>query len=162
MSARTRNPQHRGVARRKSAALATASVVATIAAAPVTAHADPNGEFKFQTPSGNIACYLGPAAAGGTDGQVGCEIGEHTYIAPPRPSTCHLGWGDRFVLTQGNAPALSCHGDTLRTGNLKSLDYGETAFSGSIRCPVEPTGITCTDTTTGHFFRISRESYELH
>jgi hypothetical protein len=122
----------------------------------------PNGDFKFQSPSGNIACYLGPAATGGTDGSVGCEIGEHTYIAPPRPSTCHLGWGDRFELAQGKAPALSCHGDTLRTGNLKTLDYGETAFSGAIRCPVEPAGVTCTDTTTGHFFRISTESYELH
>jgi hypothetical protein len=70
------------------------------------------------------------------------------YVAPPAPSTCHLGWGDRFLLIQGNAPALSCHGDTHRSGNLKTLDYGETAFSGAIRCPVEPTGITCTDATT--------------
>jgi hypothetical protein len=41
------------------------------------------------------------------------------------------------------------------------LDYGETAFSGAIRCAIEPAGITCTDTSTNHFFRLSRESYEL-
>jgi hypothetical protein len=160
VSARTTRPQHRGTGR--SAALATASVVAAVAAAAATAHADPNGDFKFQTPSGNIACYLGPAATGGTEGSVSCDIAEHTYVAPARPSTCHLGWGDRFELSQGNAPTLSCHGDTLRTGNLKSLDYGETAFTGAIRCLVEPTGITCTDSTTGHLFRVSMESYELH
>jgi len=27
--------------------------------------------------------------------------------------------------------------------------------------PIEPTGMTCTDSGTGHFFRVSRESYQL-
>jgi hypothetical protein len=141
---------------------AASFLVAAALVAPAQAFAEPNGDFTFQTPSGDIACYLGPAAAGGTNGQVGCEIGHHTYAPPPRPSTCHLGWGDRFVLSQGSAPTLACHGDTLRTGNLKTLDYDETAFSGAIRCSIEPAGVTCTDTTTNHFFRVSRESYELH
>jgi Family of unknown function (DUF6636) len=92
---------------------------------------------------------------------VACEIGEHTYSAPPRPPTCHLAWGDRFKLAQGGQPELACHGDTMRSADLKTLDYGETAFSGAIRCAIEPAGITCTDTSTGHFFRLSRESYEL-
>jgi hypothetical protein len=126
---------------------------------PAMARADDT--FTFQTPSGNIACYLGPAQRGGTNGSVGCEIGEHTYSAPPRPSGCQLAWGDRFTLAQGGRPESACHGDTLRSAGLQTLDYGETAFSGAIRCPIEPAGITCTDTSTGHFFRLSRESYEL-
>jgi hypothetical protein len=140
---------------------AAASTMAVVLVAPVQALADPDGNFTFQTPSGDIACYLGPGAAGGTQGQVGCEIGEHTYTAPPRPPTCHLGWGDRIVLSQGNTPVLACHGDTLRAPNLKTLDYDQTAFSGGIRCSIQAAGVTCTDTTTGHFFRISKESYEL-
>jgi len=28
-------------------------------------------------------------------------------------------------------------------------------------CDSEPSGMTCTDSSTGHFFRISRESYQL-
>lgn len=118
-------------------------------------------QFRFQVPSGNIACYLGPAAQGGTDGSVGCEIGAHTYTPPPRPQDCHLDWGDRFYLGQGDPVKVSCHGDTLRTGDLPTLDYGETAFSGAIRCGIETTGVTCTDTSTGHFFHISRDSYRL-
>jgi hypothetical protein len=141
---------------------AASLVAAAILVATARAVADPNGDFRFQTPSGNIACYLGPAAAGGTNGQVGCEIGDHTYAPAPRPSTCHLGWGDRFELSQGSAPTLVCHGDTLRTGNLKTLDYDESVFTGAIRCSIEPAGVTCTDTTTAHYFRASRESYELH
>ncbi|MGH3723752.1 MAG: DUF6636 domain-containing protein [Mycobacterium sp.] len=117
--------------------------------------------FAFQVPSGNIACYLGPGAEGGTDGAVGCEIGDHTYVSSPRPQTCHLAWGDRFYLAQGNPVTVSCHGDTLRTGDLPTLDYGETAFSGAIRCGIEETGVTCTDNSTGHFFRVSRDLYQV-
>jgi hypothetical protein len=143
------------------AAMATAFAAVAAVAQPAIARADANGAFGFQTPSGNIACSLGPAERGGTNGFVGCEIGEHTYSAPPRRPTCPLAWGDRFTLAQGGQPELACHGDTMRSPDLKTLDYGETAFSGAIRCSNEPAGITCTDTSTGHFFRLSRESYEL-
>jgi hypothetical protein len=148
---------------RSYAAIAPATAFATVAALAQSAiaQADTNGTFSFQTPSGNIACYLGPAESGGTNGFVGCEIGEHTYSPPPRPPTCPQAWGDRFTLTQGGRPELACHGDTIRSADLKTLDYGETAFSGAIRCTIEPAGITCTDTSTSHFFRLSRESYEL-
>jgi len=32
---------------------------------------------------------------------------------------------------------------------------------GTIRCDSETSGVTRTDTITGHFFRVSRESYQL-
>jgi hypothetical protein len=32
---------------------------------------------------------------------------------------------------------------------------------GAITCDSEPSGVTCTNSSTGHFFRVSRESYEL-
>ncbi len=31
----------------------------------------------------------------------------------------------------------------------------------SITCDSEPSGMTCTDSGTGHFFRVSRDSYQL-
>ncbi len=142
-----------------AAALVAAATIVTGQSA--IARAGTDGTFRFQTPSGNIACYLGPAERGGTDGFVACEIGDHTYSAPPPPPTCHLAWGGRIKLAQGGQPEFACHGDTMRSADLPTLDYGETAFSGAIRCAIEPAGITCTDTSTGHFFRLSRESYEL-
>ena len=44
---------------------------------------------------------------------------------------------------------------------LPTLDYGQTRCLGPITCDSEPTGMTCTDTSTGHFLRVSRESYQL-
>jgi hypothetical protein len=50
----------------------------------------------------------------------------------------------------GNAPA-----DPART-----LDYGQTHSVGAMTCESEPSGMTCTDTSSGHYFRVSQESYE--
>jgi hypothetical protein len=108
---------------RSDAAIATVAAF-WLAGQSAIAQADTNGTFRFQTPSGNIGCYLGPAERGGTNGFVGCEIGEHTYSAPPRPPTCPQAWGDRFTLAQGGQPELACHGDTMRSADLKTLDYG--------------------------------------
>jgi len=44
---------------------------------------------------------------------------------------------------------------------LKTLDYGRTYSRGAMTCDSELSGVTCTDTGTGHFFRVSRENYEL-
>jgi hypothetical protein len=44
---------------------------------------------------------------------------------------------------------------------ITTLDYGETRSIATITCDVEPWGVTCTDSTTGHFLRLSRGSYEL-
>lgn len=116
--------------------------------------------YQFQTPDGNIACSMGPST---TDGLsfAGCEIGNHTYVAPPTPPNCHLAYGDRFTLVQGSPPVLDCHGDTIRVPGLATLPYGQTRSSGPITCDSEATGVTCTDSSTGHFFRVSPDSYQL-
>lgn len=46
-------------------------------------------------------------------------------------------------------------------GGLQTLAYGQTRSIGAITCSSEPSGVTCTDSGTGHFFRVSRDSYEL-
>ena len=47
------------------------------------------------------------------------------------------------------------------TYGASTLDYGKTYFAGGMSCDSEPAGVTCTDGSTGHFFRVSRESYEV-
>jgi hypothetical protein len=44
---------------------------------------------------------------------------------------------------------------------MPTLDYGQMRSVGAITCASEPSGVKCTDSSTGHFFRLSRESYEL-
>ena len=89
---------------------------------------------------------------------------------PMPPSPCeHSAWGGRFHIVQGSAPVMECHNDTIRPSysspgpnpDVPILDYGHTQSAGSFTCDSEPSGVTCTDNTTGHFFHVSRESYQL-
>ena len=139
------------------ALLATATAAGTIGLA-ATAHADES--YDFLSPSGNIVCFVS-TSFDGTNGAE-CEIRDYTYMAPPKSPGCQLGsWGDRFSLKQGSAPVGHCHGDTNFVPGLPILPYGQTRSAGPITCNSEASGVTCTDRSTGHFFRLSRESYQL-
>ena len=130
---------------------ALAMVVAAIAL-PAAAHADSE---QFQSPTGNIACNIG---AGG----VACDISDHTYQPPP-PPPCgqHFPWGSRFTLDAGKAANIVCHSDSLRVPGEPTLDYGQTKSVGTFTCDSELSGVKCTDSSTGHYFRVSRDSYDL-
>jgi hypothetical protein len=56
---------------------------------------------------------------------------------------------------------VHCHGDTNFVPGLPILPYGQMRSAGPITCNSEASGVTCTDRSTGHFFRLSRESYQL-
>lgn len=129
-----------------------------VIALPATAYACP-APPKFVTPSGNIWCLV-PNGFDGTNGVV-CEIREHTYTAPAKPADCPLNWGDRVSLKPGSAPEVHCHGDTIFDPGMPTLDYGRKRSAGPITCESQPAGVTCTDSGTGHFFRMSRETLEL-
>jgi hypothetical protein len=99
-----------------------------------------------------------------------CQVQHHTYAVPPpdyvavdgSPAVCHLGgWGSQISLHQGNPPHLDCVGGVLVDPAPPTLDYGQTRSLGPITCDSEPSGMTCTDSSTGHFFRVSRDSYQL-
>jgi hypothetical protein len=130
-------------------------LAATVAPSAI-AHAD--GAFRL--PSGNIACTI--TSAGRDKEMVICEIAEHSYLNPPRPPDCHLGgWGNRIAMEQGGTPVWRCHGDALLADGLPMLPYGQTAAGGPITCISGIDGVTCADSSTTHFFRVSRESYQL-
>ena len=71
--------------------------------------------------------------------------------------------GDALTLYKSRArqafSATSGSPTTQTSGQI--LNYGETLANGTITCKSEPAGMTCTDVSTGHFFRIARESYQL-
>jgi hypothetical protein len=133
------------------------AVLSAFLPAPFTARAA-DSYYSFQSPSGNIDCGMGFL---NDNGFVTCEIGNHLWVAPPRPPSCEGGWGDRIGMDQGSPPALNCHTDTLRGTTEPTLAYGSTYTVGEMSCDSELSGVTCTDASTRHSFRISRDSYQL-
>jgi hypothetical protein len=140
---------------------AQAAVALAVVAGAPAAHADTDYQF-FQSPSGNIACLLGTVSENGVlRATAGCQVGEHTFAAPPRPGACAGGWGDSVVVTQGRPASMQCHTDTLLPSNDPVLPYGHSRSAGPITCESELSGMTCTDTTTGHGFSLLRDGYRL-
>jgi hypothetical protein len=137
----------------------TVTVTVTPAPAPVpapTAVAQPDGPSSFRSPSGNINCTL---STPGGDITARCEVVEHTWVAPP--PDCHLDSGDRFYLTQGGSAVVGCYGQEFGPAPQQTLGYGQSLSFGTITCVSEYTGMTCTDSSTGRYFRVSRDTYEL-
>ena len=141
---------------------------AVLGVGAVTAHADDNYQ-QFASASGHIRCILN-----GQDRPLPiamCQIGDHTYsVAPglardqnggPCPPGSDLGRD--FRLDQGQSPYVTCSYSALGSGfgDWPPLDYGQTRSLGAITCDSEPARMICTDASTGHFFRVSRESYQL-
>jgi hypothetical protein len=101
----------------------------------------------------------------------GCEIREYTWTA----ADCGFaGPRDAFLLDEGKPASAICDANkdfrtkqlipgrgTRFVPGLPTLDYGQASSAGTITCDSETSGVTCTDTSTGHFFRVSRESYKL-
>lgn len=136
----------------KLALIAATAVSSTIGLA-ATAHADDTS--AFQSPSGNVGCRM-------STGGVLCEIKDYTWFIPRPPDYNLGGKGNRFVLDRGREPvAGEWHSDHEFPDGSPTLDYGQTRTLGSITCDSELSGVTCTDSSTGHFFRVSRESYQL-
>ncbi len=133
-------------------ALVVAAAAALAIALPATARADVH---NFQTPSGNIVCTIDNTSAA-------CDISDFIYEPPPPPECGkHIAWGSRFVLAPGNPGAIECHGDTLRVPGEPTLNYGQTISAGTITCDAQPSGVKCTDTSSGHYFQVSREAYSF-
>ena len=138
----------------KLALIATATVAATVAL-PATGRADDNLQ-KFQSPSGNIRC-LGNAEF------VACEIRDYTYVPPTGILGCQSGEfprGNEMQLGHGGA-YMYCPGSAFDSGPWPTLDYGQTRSFGLFTCDSELAGVTCTDSSTDHLLRLSRDSYQL-
>jgi hypothetical protein len=147
------------------------SIMSLSAALPLAANAYADDAYQqFASPSGNIRCILN-----GQDGPAPiamCQISDHTYVVPAgllkdettgRPCPSGSGGGGDFRLDPGKPGFLRCSYSALGSGfgPWPALAYGQTRSLGPLVCDSEPKGMTCTDTASGHFFRVSRQGYEL-
>jgi hypothetical protein len=71
-------------------------------------------------------------------------------------------YGPLKALTWMNKASLVCSSDTFRGNGLPTLGYGSTWPVNPITCDCEQSGMTYTEAGSGHYFRASCDSYELH
>jgi hypothetical protein len=150
--------------------LATAVLASGGLGLSAIAHADYTS-YTFLSPSGNIGCVM-TDDGGGTIFAV-CKTQDRTWAAPPS-QYCQQGEvpgatggpGSDLQLSQGKPP---CVGFSMTQffwspdplANHPTLDYGQSRSLGSITCNSETSGMTCTDSSTGHFFRVSSDSFQI-
>ena len=134
-------------------ALIAVTAAAAAAVLPPAAHADES--YQFQSPTGNVGCSVSPGGAT-------CEINKYTWFIPPPPDYLVGGRGNVFLLTRGAEPVAGVwHSDHQFPDGAPTLDYGQSRTAGTITCASGTAGVTCTDSSTGHFFRVSRDSYQV-
>src|SRR5437763_1407296 len=115
------------MSRAKLGLTATAAAAAAIEL-PATANA--GIPPSFQTPSGNIMCWVDNDAAA-------CRIVDYTYSVQQQ-DCASPGWPDRFWLEEGMPAVLKC--DSASPGTYTglrtsvTLDYGQTRSVGVMTC----------------------------
>jgi hypothetical protein len=143
-----------------------AGVCTAIAAAAIgsagRAHANPFSE-QFQSPSGDISCNL--VSSPPTDrlgfgkNFVQCDIVGQSWVPPQPPPPGRADATATIVLARGQLPIVGYSPGALAAAD--PVNYDQPLSAGAIACRPEQSAVRCTDTSTGHFFRVSRESYEL-
>lgn len=113
------------------------------------------GPHHFQTPSGNIGCFVSRRDAR-------CDIRERDWEPTPEPKSCRkigLDYGQGIAVGSDHAEFV-CAGDTV-LGGQDTLAYGQNSRRGLFRCHSGPRGVTCTNAANGHGFFISRQSFRI-
>jgi hypothetical protein len=139
----------------------TAIAAATIGLAP-SSHANPFSQ-QFQSPSGDISCNLVNAPPDDTHSFgknfVQCDIVNQSWVPPRPPPQGRTDATATVVLVRGQLPIVGYSPGTLAASD--PVNYDQPLSAGAITCSPEQSTMRCTDASTGHFFRVSRESYEL-
>jgi hypothetical protein len=137
------------------------SAATTIGLAP-SSHANPFSE-QFQSPSGDISCNLVNSPPtdklGFGKNFVQCDIVDQSWVPPQPPPPGRADATATLVLARGQLPIVGYSPGTLAAAD--PVNYDQPLSAGAITCRPEQSAMRCTDTSTGHFFRVSRESYEL-
>ncbi len=102
----------------------------------------------FHSPSGNIGCGVSRQGAR-------CDIAEHDWRAPGKPSSCKFDWGYGLTVGKHGAGGFFCGSDSVL--NLGSrLGYGKSVRRGRFMCVSRTDGMRCVNVRNKHGFKLSR------
>ena len=126
------------------------------------AHANPFS-LQFQSPSGDITCSVVNAPPQDTHSLATnfaqCDVVNQTWVPPRPPPAGRADATATFVLVRGQLPVLGYSPGALAA--TEPVNYDQPVTAGAIGCDADQSAVKCIDASTGHFFRVSRESYEL-
>ncbi len=105
---------------------------------------------RFLTPSRNIGCAI-------SRGQVRCDIGEHVYRTPRKPSGCQGDYGQSIAVTKQGIAAFICVTDSAIRRRAPVLAYGSSTVVGDFGCTSRTSGIRCFDLKSRHGFWLSQQ-----
>ncbi len=125
----------------------------TLTALAVAVPAASAGLVGFQSPSGNIGCYMSGKS-------VRCDIVKRNWAPPPKPSSCELDWGQGVSVGRHGKAGFVCAGDTA-INDEQVLGYGESISRGRFRCISKETKLKCVNERSDHGFKLSKERVKL-
>ncbi|MDR7125324.1 DUF6636 domain-containing protein [Pseudotabrizicola sp. 4114] len=125
--------------------------VAALAAGPAMAE----DFYAFQSPTGNIGCYI----AIEEETMARCDLAEFTPSFQDS-GDCELDFGHAFAVGQYGRAGAICAGDSALNDEAEVLEYGEEIYIEGITCWSEPTGMSCAN-DNGHGFSVSKRSQEV-
>ncbi|EAR49472.1 hypothetical protein OG2516_04628 [Oceanicola granulosus HTCC2516] len=99
--------------------------------------------ISFQSPSGNIHCFM--TESYGTR----CDIIDYTPNFTD-PGNCDLDYGMAFGIAPGGRGEVLCVGDTAITPDAPVLEYGDGRVLAGIACVSMETGMLCEDHSQGN------------
>ncbi len=108
----------------------------------------------FLTPSRNIGCAI-------SSDQVRCDIVERSYDLPPKPASCHGGFGRSIAVGRAGIAAFVCVRDTVIDPGAPILGYGSSTQVGDFGCTSSTESISCYHLESDHGFELSRDSPAL-
>ena len=119
--------------------------------------------MQFQSPSGDITCTLVNAPPDDTHSFpknfAQCDIVNQSWAPPQPPPQGRADATASLVLTRGQSPIVGYSPGALAA--TEPVHYDQPISAGAITCDADQSSVKCTDISTGHFFRVSQESYEL-
>lgn len=110
---------------------------------------------SFTSPTGNITCTMANSDQGA---YAVCSVAEADWQVPD-PGDCDLDWVTTELSVGETSSAGSCRGDYPHTEEPTTLEYGRGLRVADVVCESRDTGMTCSNTETGHGFHASRGSY---
>ena len=118
----------------------------------------------FHTVDGNVQCAMLKDTKArrkhhrkikGFPGEARCDVGQHTWTAPPKPRWCPVDWGDGVVVSRHGLGNYVCAGDTVANPSAPALGPGSSITLGRYTCTVLAESVRCTNNVNGHGFEVS-------